>query len=292
MKKSEVLQGKTCLITGATSGIGRSSALQLSKMGADICFIARSENKAESLSKEIFELTKKKPFYIIADLSSLHEIERAANEFINSKKKLHILLNNAGIVNTERKVTVDGYEEVFAVNHLSYFALTLRLIDKIKESAPARIVNVSSGAHKVLKRINFKDIHSKNLYKTFIAYGQSKLANILFTRKLAYLLEKENITVNCLHPGWVSTSLGQQNTNRTLLAYLMGFFSPLFAKNSLKGAETQIYLCSSEEVSGITGEYFSDCKIADISEGAKNIADTDNLWELSLKLTNLKYPKI
>ena len=100
MKKSEVLQGKTCLITGATSGIGRSSALQLSKMGADICFIARSENKAESLSKEIFELTKKKPFYIIADLSSLHEIERAANEFINSKKKLHILLNNAGIVNT------------------------------------------------------------------------------------------------------------------------------------------------------------------------------------------------
>ena len=267
---NEILKNKTCLITGATSGIGRSAAIELSKMGAEICFIARNPEKAEDLNKEILNLTDKEPYCIIADLSSLEEIERAASEFINSKKYLHILLNNAGIVNTERKVTVDGIEEVFAVNHLSYFALTLRLLDKLKASAPARVVNVSSAAHKFVKKINFDDINSENSYQTFSVYGQSKLANILFTKKLAALLKESKITVNCLHPGWVSTSLGQQN-DRTFLASLMAFFSPLLAKNSLKGAETSIYLCSSDKVSKISGKYFADCKIKSISEGAPSI---------------------
>ena len=256
-------------------------------MGAEICFIARNPEKAEDLNKEILNLTDKEPYCIIADLSSLEEIERAASEFINSKKYLHILLNNAGIVNTERKVTVDGIEEVFAVNHLSYFALTLRLLDKLKASAPARVVNVSSAAHKFVKKINFDDINSENSYQTFSVYGQSKLANILFTKKLAALLKESKITVNCLHPGWVSTSLGQQN-DRTFLASLMSFFSPLLAKNSLKGAETSIYLCSSDKVSKISGKYFADCKIKSISEGAKDKKDEEALWDLSLQLTKLK----
>jgi len=284
---NEILKNKTCLITGATSGIGRSAAIELSKMGAEICFIARNPEKAEDLNKEILNLTDKEPYCIIADLSSLEEIERAASEFINSKKYLHILLNNAGIVNTERKVTVDGIEEVFAVNHLSYFALTLRLLDKLKTSAPARVVNVSSAAHKFVKKINFEDINSENSYQTFNVYGQSKLANILFTKKLASLLKESKITVNCLHPGWVSTSLGQQN-DRTFLASLMAFFSPLLAKNSLKGAETSIYLCSSDKVSKISGKYFADCKIKSISEGAKDKKDEEALWDLSLQLTKLK----
>jgi len=287
IKMKKILHNKTCLITGATSGIGRSAAIEMSKMGAEICFIARNPEKAEELNKEIVKLTGKETFYIKADLSSLKEIERAASEFINSKKDLHILLNNAGIVNTERKVTVDGIEEVFAVNHLSYFALTLRLLDKLKESSPARVVNVSSAAHKFVRNINFDDINSENSFQTFSVYGQSKLANILFTRKLSSLLKGSNITVNCLHPGWVSTSLGQQN-NRTLMSSLMGLFSPLLAKNSLKGAETSIFLCSSDEVSEISGEYFANCKIQEVSKGAKDKNDQETLWDLSLQLTKLK----
>ena len=289
---SQCLKNQSCLITGATSGIGKSAAIQLSLMGADICFIARNEDKAENLVRDIFNLTGKESSYIIADLSSQKEINNASEEFLSLNRPLHILLNNAGVVNSERRITVDGFEEVFAINHLSYFSLTLKLLNKIKESSPSRIVNVSSAAHKFLERINLDDLNSESSFKTFKVYGQSKLANILFTRKLASLLRKENITVNCLHPGWVSTSLGQQNTERTILAKLLALFSPLLAKNSDKGAETSVYLCSSKEVSEITGEYFANCKISNISEGAMNADDADGLWEKSLNLTGLKYPGI
>ena len=282
------MEGKTCLITGATSGIGSSAALKLSNLGADICFIARNSEKARNLSEEIFKKSGKKPTSIIADLSSQEEIKRAADKFIKSDKPIDVLLNNAGIMSLKRNTTIDGLEEVFAVNHLAYFSLTLRLMDRILESSPARIVNVASGAHSIVKRMNFDDLNSEKSFKTMQVYGQSKLANILFTKKLSNLLKSKGVTVNCLHPGFVSTSIGSQN--QSIVGNFLFNIARPFARTIDKGAETSIYLCSSPEVSKISGEYFFDCKIKEVSEGAKNESDADKLWEISSKMTGLSYP--
>ena len=282
------MEGKTCLITGATSGIGSSAALKLSDMGADICFIARSHEKAKKLGEKIFKISGKEPLSIIADLSSQEEIRKAAEEFIQSNKPIDVLLNNAGIMSLKRNVTVDGFEEVFAVNHLAYYSLTLRLLDRILESSPARIVNVASGAHSFIERMNFDDLNSENSFKTMQVYGQSKLANILFTKKLSNLIKSKGVTVNCLHPGFVSTSLGTQN--KSIIGNLLFNLARPFARTSEKGAETPVYLCSSPEVSAISGEYFFDCKIKKTSEGAQNLSDADKLWEVSSELTGISYP--
>ena len=205
------IKEKNVLITGATSGIGKAAALKLSSLGAKICFIARNEKKAEDLAKEIENLSGMMPYSIIADLSSQKEIKRAADEFKSLNIPLHILLNNAGLINMERKETVDGFEEVFALNHLAYYSLTQLLLDNIKNGSPSRIVNVSSGAHAFVKGFNFDDVQSLSSYKPFQVYGYSKLANILFTKKLASLLKDENVSVNYLHPGVVGTAFGQNN---------------------------------------------------------------------------------
>ena len=201
----ENLQGKVCLITGATNGIGEEAAKQIALMGAEIIFIARNPVKANELNKTLKSLTGKESTSIIADLSSQLEVKRAADKFLSLNKPLHILLNNAGIMNTSRKETVDGLEEVFSVNHLAYYSLTLLLMDKLIANGPGRIVNVASGAHMFIKEMNFDDLQSEKEYKTMRVYGQSKLANILFTRELSEKLEGKGITVNCLHPGFVNT---------------------------------------------------------------------------------------
>ena len=283
-----LVEGKNCLITGATSGIGRSTALALSEMGANIFFIARNQQKAEELTEEVERVSGKSPNAIIADLSSFKQIERAAEEFKSLNKPIDVLLNNAGIMNTERRVTEDGLEEVFAVNHLAYFLLTNLLIEKILESGLKRVVNVSSDAHRFLKSMNFDDLQSEKEFKMFAAYGQSKLANILFTKKLSSLYQEEGLTTNCLHPGFVSTSIGAQNKNLAFFARLIRWVSPLIAKPSDKGAETSIYLCSSEEVSSTSGEYFIDCKKAPITKAAESKEDAEKLWQISLELTGLK----
>ncbi len=283
------MEGKNCLITGATSGIGRSAALALSKIGANIYFIARDRNKAEILKKEIFDNSGKESHEIIADLSSLKQIKQAAEDFKSLDVSLDVLLNNAGIMNTERKITEDGFEEVFAVNHLAYFSLTCLLLDKILTGQTKRVINVSSDAHRFVKSVNFEDLHSEKEYKMFKVYGQSKLANILFTKKLATLYKDKGLTTNCLHPGFVSTSIGSQNKNSPFLVWLIQFASPIFAKKSEKGAETSVYLCSSEEVANVTGEYFIDCKRAPITKGAQSLEDADRLWNISSELTGLSY---
>ena len=281
------IKGKNVLITGATSGIGRAAALSLSSMGANISFIARNSEKADALSQEIFDKTDKRPNSIIADLSSQEDIKKAAHEYIQLGIPLHVLLNNAGIMNSSRRETVDRFEEIFAVNHLAYYSLTVLLLDKIKESAPSRVVNVSSGAHKFVKNMDFDDLQSEKTYRPFKVYGYSKLANILFTKKLARILKNDNITVNCLHPGFVSTSLGQQNDFPILLKILVAPLARLFARSGSKGAESSIYLCSSPEVSEITGEYFFNSKIKETALGAKNEDDADKLWQISSELTGV-----
>lgn len=276
------VNNKNILITGATSGIGRESALALAKMGANITFIARNKLKAENLLTDINKISNGQNSFIIADLSSQKDIKSASEKYIDKNISLDVLLNNAGLINFKRNETIDGFEETFAINHLAYFSLTNLLLDKIKESNSARIVNVSSAAHQFVKRMNFDDIHSKKSYKPFQVYGYTKLANILFTKKLSSILEKDKITVNSLHPGVVGTSFGQNNTNN--LNKVLSFIAKPFMRTSEKGAETSIYLCSSPDVSDISGQYFYNCKVAKTSKWAQSKEDADKLWDLSEKM--------
>ncbi|MDC0076133.1 SDR family oxidoreductase [Gammaproteobacteria bacterium] len=281
----ENLQGKVCLITGATNGIGEEAAKQIALMGAEIVFIARSPAKAEELKQSLKSLTGRESISIIADLSSQEDVKRAASEFLSMNKPLNILLNNAGIMNTSRKETVDGLEEVFSVNHLAYYSFTLMLINKLIESGPSRVVNVASGAHMFVKDMNFDDLQSEKEYKTMQVYGRSKLANILFTRELAERLEGKGVTVNCLHPGFVNTGIGSNNSP-TMGRILMTLARP-FSRKTDKGAETSIYLCVSPEVENETGEYFYDCKKEKISAAASDKENATKLWEVSSKLTGI-----
>jgi len=277
------VNNKNILITGATSGIGRESALALAKMGANITFIARNKLKAENLLTDINKISNGQNSFIIADLSSQEDIKTASEKYIDKNISLDVLLNNAGLINFKRNETIDGFEETFAINHLAYFSLTNLLLDKIKESNSARIVNVSSAAHQFVKRMNFNDIHSKNSYKPFQVYGYTKLANILFTKKLSSILESEKITVNSLHPGVVGTSFGQNNSNN--FNKVLSFIAKPFMRTSEKGAETSIYLCSSPDVSDISGQYFYNFKVAKTSKWAQSKEDADKLWDLSEKMT-------
>ena len=281
----ENLEGKVCLITGATNGIGEEAAKQIGLMGADICFVARNQDKAEELKSTLKSLTGRDATAIIADLSSQADVKRAAGEFLALNKPLHILLNNAGIMNTSRQETVDGFEEVFSVNHLAYFSLTLMLMNKLIESGPGRVVNVASGAHQFVKDMNFDDLQSEKEYKTMKVYGQSKLANILFTRELSKKIEGKGVTVNCLHPGFVNTGIGSNNSP-TFSKILMALARP-FSRKTDQGAETSIYLCTSPEVESTSGEYFYDCKKDKISAAARNKDNATKLWSVSSQLTGI-----
>ena len=282
---NENLENKVCLITGATNGIGLEAAKSLNKMGAEIVFIARNKEKAEKLQQELMSETGREATAIIADLSSLNEVKKAADQFLSLGKPLHILLNNAGIMNRERAETVDGLEEVFSVNHLAYFTLTLSLIEKMIESGGERIVNVASMGYRFVNEMNFEDLQSKENYKPMKVYGQSKLANILFTKRLASKVKENNITVNCLHPGYVDTGIGSNN-KQTLWKLMMNLGRP-FAKKTDKGAETSIYLCVSPEVEEVTGEYFVDCKIEELLGAAKSEEQAEKLWSISSELTGV-----
>ncbi|HJL96062.1 MAG: hypothetical protein CMD53_02260 [Gammaproteobacteria bacterium] len=281
---NENLKNKVCLITGATNGIGLEAAKSLNKMGAEIVFIARNKEKAEKLQQELMSETGREATAIIADLSSLSEVKKAADQFLSLDKPLHILLNNAGIMNRERAETVDRLEEVFSVNHLAYFTLTLLLIEKMIESGGKRIVNVASMAYRFIKEINFDDLQSKESYAPMKVYGQSKMANILFTKSLANKLESKGITVNCLHPGFVDTGIG--SSNKGIRKFLFKLAS-VFAKKTHKGAETSIYLCSSPEVENISGEYFVDCKIDELIGSVKSAEQAEKLWSVSSELTGV-----
>ena len=281
---NENLENKVCLITGATNGIGEEAAKELNKMGAEIVFVARNEEKGEQLKAELKEATGKEPTMILANLSSQAEVKSAAEKFLSMEKPLDILLNNAGIMNRERNITEDGLEEVFSVNHLAYFTFTLMLIDKLKSTEGSRVVNVASGAHQFVKEMNFGDLQSEKVFKPMQVYGQSKLANILFTKSLANKLADHGVTVNCLHPGFVSTGIG--SNNKGIWNILMSLARP-FARKTDKGAETSVYLCSSPEVKDVSGEYFVDCKIEKVSDAAKSSDQADKLWKISSELTGL-----
>lgn len=281
-RSNTTLTGKTCLITGATSGIGRSTAIGLARMGAELVLVARDRARAEETAAEIQRETGNRSITLMhADLSSQQSIRALAAEYLATNRPIHILLNNAGVVNTSRTVTVDGIETVFAVNHLAYFQLTHLLLDRIIQSAPARIVNVASDAHK-FGPLNFDDLQGEKRYRVMRIYGQSKLANILFTYELARRLAGTGVTVNCLHPGAVGTRLG--HNNGTWAKAIISLLRPFF-RTPDQGAETSIYLASSPAVEGVSGKYFSNSKETRSSKASYDEAAARRLWDISAEMT-------
>ena len=283
VENSKVLKGKVCMVTGATAGIGIVTAKALAQQGATVIVAGRNKEKSVSTVDQIRKETGNHDVeYILADLSVQKEVRKLADDFKSKFKRLDILVNNAGAVFDKRFETADGLEMTFALNHLSYFLLTDLLLDTIKASVPSRIINVSSDAHKGAK-INFDDIQGKKKYGVMYAYGQSKLANILFTYELARKLEGSGVTSNALHPGFVASSFGSnmRGAFRLILRFLQ-----LFAMSSENGAETSIYLATSPNVANINGKYFVKKKEVRTSVKSydKNIGE--KLWKVSEELTN------
>ena len=277
------MTGKVCLVTGGTSGIGKATALELAKLKASVIIVGRNRKRGESALEEIRSKSGNQNVELmLADLSSQQSIRQMAQEFKSKRERLDVLINNAGVFMLRRSLTVDGIEKTFAVNHLAPFLLTNLLLDLLKKSAPSRIVNVASATH-YGKRVRFDDLQGKRHYSGFWAYGQSKLANILFTYSLARKLEGTGVTVNCLHPGFVRTNLGRDN------GILFFFFklATIFAVSPEKGAETVIHLASSPEVSGVTGKYFEDKKEVRSSDESYDVETARRLWQVSEELTGL-----
>jgi NAD(P)-dependent dehydrogenase (short-subunit alcohol dehydrogenase family) len=278
------MQGKICLITGGTSGIGKITAQELARMGATIVIVGRNAEKTAQVVQEIKLATgNDRVNSLLADLSSQQDIRQLATQFQSQYSRLDILLNNAGAVFLKRQLSIDGIEMTFAVNHLAYFLLTNLLLGTLKASAPARIINVSSNAHTNAK-IEFDNLQGERAY-TFSAYGNSKLANILFTIELQRRLEGTGVTANALHPGFVNTNFGKNNSG--FLMKIMGIMVPLIARSPEKGAQTSIYLASSPDVQNITGKYFVDSKIATAAPQATDAAVASKLWEVSAAMVNL-----
>jgi NAD(P)-dependent dehydrogenase (short-subunit alcohol dehydrogenase family) len=204
------MQGRVCVITGATSGIGRATAEELGRRDATLALVCRDRARGEETREAILTAGNAVVTLHLADLSSQAEIRRVAAELTEQYPQIHLLINNAGVANLHRTTTVDGIETVFAVNHLAYFLLTNLLLDTLRRSAPARIVNVASDAHK-FGPLDFDDLQNTQRYRSLRVYGQSKLCNMLFTRELARRLAGTDVTVNAVHPGAVATRLGTNN---------------------------------------------------------------------------------
>jgi len=282
------MQGKHVAITGPTAGIGRSAALEIARRGAQLSLFCRNLQKAEELRQEIIAAGGLEPTIILMDMADLSSVRNAAQTLLDSGQALDVLLNNAGVVNTRRKETVDGFEETLAVNHFAPFLLTGLLMPGLKRSPGARIVNVASHAHAFVKSMGFEDMQATRGFKTFREYGRSKLANILFTRRLAARLEEQDLTVNCLHPGAVATSLGSQN-NGFLGRNLPRLLKPFF-RSPQEGAQTSIYLCCSADVASISGEYFVNCKQAKAKPWACDDAAADRLWSYTEECLGFEFP--
>ena len=277
------LNNKTVVISGATNGIGKAAAIELSKENPKLLFTYRNQSLADELLAEIKDISPNTQVQsVYCDFSDQDSIKKCTNEINDLCANINVLINNAGVVNTSYHETGEGIENTFAVNHLGYFLFTNLLLQKLKGHDETRIVNVSSAAHSFVKEMQWEDINFKNNFGQGLrSYGQSKLANLLFTRYLAIKLSTDNISVNAIHPGGVNTSLGSQNKawySKPLRLILKPFF-----RSPLKGAESIIYLATKQD-DGVTGEYFVDSKIHKSSTYSKNLEEAHKLWDLSEKL--------
>lgn len=280
------MTGKNVLITGANSGIGKETAKALAQMGAHIIMLCRSQARGEAARSEIIQDSGSSSIdLLIADLSLQSEVRRIAAEIRERYDRLDVLNNNAGAFFNDYQETEDGIERTFALNHLAYFLLTEELLDLLKATPGARIVNVSSGAH-YPGHIHFEDVNLKGEFSGMKAYGQSKLANVLHANELdRRLTAADDITVNSLHPGFVGTNFGKNNGG--FFKVIMALLRP-FAKSEEKGAETSIYLCASPDVADVSGKYFDNKQVKSPSEEAQDPQVAQRLWELSEELVGLR----
>jgi NAD(P)-dependent dehydrogenase (short-subunit alcohol dehydrogenase family) len=278
------MQGKVCVITGATSGIGLVAAERLAAMGARLLLVGRDPARGEAAVAAIKNRAPRATARVVyGDLSRLAEMDRVAGEIAALEPRIDVLINNAGAMFQQRGVTADGLERTFALNHMSYFVLSNRLKDRLAAATPARIVNTASGAHHG-EVLDFADLQSERNYRGLRVYGRSKLANILFTRELARRLSGTGVTVNALHPGFVATRIGENNN----LIFRVGLaVAKRFALSPEKGAETIVYLASSPEVSTVSGGYFYQSRPATPSEAARDDATAKRLWEESARIAKL-----
>ena len=283
------MQGKTVVVTGGNSGIGFETATALAGMGARVVVTARNADKGRAAVAAVAQRLggEAQVQLVVFDLADLSSVRRGAAEILEQAPRLDVLVNNAGLVLSERTETVDGFEATFATNHLGPFLLTNLLLDRIRASSPARIVNVASTAHSAARKgIPFDDLQSEKKYATMRVYGQSKLANILFTQELARRLEGTGVTANSLHPGTVRTGYGADGDARGLLAFGIKISSPFFLSPA-KGARTSVYLASDPAVAGVSGEYFVKCKARQPKPWARDPEAARRLWQVSEELVGL-----
>lgn len=274
------MNGRTCLITGATDGIGKEAAIELAKKGCNLILIGRNKEKGEKVVEQIRKIAESYVDidYFTADLMLMKEVSRVADEVSRKYPKIDILLNNVGAYFAFRGVTEEGFERTFALNHLGYFLMTKKLLPLIEKSNYKRIVNVSSSAHYGID-FEFDNLNGEKKYSGFDIYKKSKLANVMFTYELAKRVKDKGITANCLHPGFVSTNFGKNNNFlwRNVIRVAMW----LTAINVKDGAKTSIHLACSDEVKDITGRFFANCQVKKGSSKAKNDEHNRKLWDIS-----------
>ncbi|HEX3431213.1 MAG TPA: SDR family oxidoreductase [Rhizomicrobium sp.] len=275
------MAAKTVVITGATSGIGEAAANRFAAKGERVVFIARDHARGAEMLKHLRAISGGGHKVHYADLSRLSEMKRVAAEIAQDEPRIDVLINNAGAMFNTRKVTLDGLEMTFALNHMAYFVITNLLLARM--GAGGRIVSTASDAHKGAK-LDFADLQSERHYSGFGVYGRSKLCNILFTRELARRLQGSGITANCFHPGFVATRFGDQSGG--VLSFGIRA-AKTFALTPEQGAQTMVYLASSPDVGETSGGYFVKCKPATPTPEAKNDADGRRLWEMSAELAGI-----
>lgn len=295
-KSKARLQNKTVIITGANTGIGKYTALDLYKRGARVILACRDIKKAELavefINQECTSLTADQLGelkVVHLDLSSLSSVRKCAEQILKEENHVHILINNAGVMMCPRTLTEDGYELQFATNHLGHFLFTMLLLPRILRSAPARIVNVASTAHVTGNSMSFDDINLEKSYSSLRAYGRSKLANILFTRELAKKLKGTNVTCYSLHPGVVDTELSR-HFDQTVFPGMKWFYQncgKIFMKTPEQGAQTTLYCAVDETLANESGEYYDDCQKVTPSQLAQNDELAKELWDVSVEMVKL-----
>ncbi len=281
---SSRMDGKSCVITGATSGIGLVAAREIARLGARLVIVGRNQTKCAAAVREIGATSGNQNVEaLVADFSRQDDIRRLAQQIRKRHSRLDVLINNAGGIRGKRELTPDRIEMTFAVNHLAPFLLTNLLLDLIKASDPARIINVSSAAHSAVD-MDFDNLMGERRFTPWRAYCMSKLENLLFTYELARRLSGTGVTVNALHPGWVKTGFGGDAGWRGVALQAL---AKIFAIRPEQGARTTIYLASSPEVEGVTGKYFVRQKETQSSAASQDVAAGKRLWEISAELTHL-----